>query len=186
MSLTQWLAVKGAELGAASRLSHFIGSLHVVPEFLGNRAPFADPNARAVISGLGMASDLESLIGLYLAGVCGLGYGLRQRLDAQSAKGILIDTIVVSGGAGQDATVQQILADTTGAVITCSTSPELVLLGSAILGALAAGRFPSLNEAMRSMSAFGEAHSPDKQHVEWHQERYAAFKLLQQAARAAR
>jgi D-ribulokinase len=34
------------------------------------------------------------------------------------------------------------------------------------------------------MSAFGEAHSPNKQHVEWHQERYAAFKLLQQAARA--
>ncbi|TOL41673.1 hypothetical protein CGH97_26430, partial [Vibrio parahaemolyticus] len=26
--------------------------IHVVPEFLGNRAPFADPHARAVIAGL--------------------------------------------------------------------------------------------------------------------------------------
>ncbi|WP_441937559.1 FGGY-family carbohydrate kinase [Neorhizobium galegae] len=32
--------------------------LHVVPEFLGNRAPFADPHARAVIAGLGMERDL--------------------------------------------------------------------------------------------------------------------------------
>ena len=33
--------------------------LHVVPEFLGNRAPFADPHARAVIAGLGMERDLD-------------------------------------------------------------------------------------------------------------------------------
>lgn len=54
MNLTQWLAVEAAELGGASRLPHFVGSLHVAPEFLGNRASFADPNARAVIAGLGI------------------------------------------------------------------------------------------------------------------------------------
>ena len=51
--------------------------LHVVPEFLGNRAPLADPQARAVIAGLGMDDDLASLIALYVAGLCGIGYGLR-------------------------------------------------------------------------------------------------------------
>lgn len=186
MNLTQWLAVEAAELGGASRLPHFVGSLHVVPEFLGNRAPFADPNARAVIAGLGMASDLDSLVGLYLAGVCGLGYGLRQILDAQVARGISIDTVVVSGGAGQDPTVRQVLADAAGTVITSSTSPEPVLLGTAILAAVAGGHFPSVYEAMQSMSTLGEVHLPSKDDAEWHGRRYAAFKLLQQAARAAR
>jgi ribulose kinase len=30
--------------------------LHVVPEFLGNRAPLADPHAKALIAGLGTAA----------------------------------------------------------------------------------------------------------------------------------
>ncbi|MCV9945017.1 FGGY-family carbohydrate kinase [Rhizobium sp. BT-175] len=159
-----------------------MGALHVVPEFPGIRAPFADPNPRAVIAGLGMASDLERLVGLYPAGVCGLGYGLRQILDAQATRGISIDIVVVSGGAGQDPTVRQILADATGTVIASSRSPEPVLLGTAILAAVAAGRFSSLSEAMQSMSAFGAAHSPNLRDPEWHRRRYAAFKLLQQAA----
>ncbi|SQB29083.1 carbohydrate kinase [Citrobacter koseri] len=52
--------------------------IHVVPEFLGNRAPFADPHARAVICGLGMERDQDNLLALYVAGLCGIGYGLRQ------------------------------------------------------------------------------------------------------------
>ena len=76
-----------------------VGGLHVVPEFLGNRAPFADPEARALIAGLGMERGLDSLIGLYLAGVSSLGYGVRQILAASRRQGIAIDEIVVSGGA---------------------------------------------------------------------------------------
>lgn len=61
--------------------------LHVVPEFLGNRAPFADPHARAVIAGLGMERDFESLVALYIAGLCGIGYGLRQIIETQAKAG---------------------------------------------------------------------------------------------------
>lgn len=69
--------------------------LHVVPEFLGNRAPFADPHARAVICGLGMERDLDNLLALYIAGLCGIGYGLRQILDAQTAQGVVSKNIVI-------------------------------------------------------------------------------------------
>ena len=85
----------------------------MVPEFLGNRAPFADPEAKALIAGLGMDSSLDSLVALYVAGLCGLGYGARQIVSAMSDKGIAIDTIVVSGGAAQSELVRQLLADTT-------------------------------------------------------------------------
>ena len=62
-----------------------------MPEFLGNRAPFADPHARAVIAGLGMETRLDSLVALYVAGLCGLGYGLRQIVETQAARGAPVE-----------------------------------------------------------------------------------------------
>ncbi|TRR19078.1 FGGY-family carbohydrate kinase, partial [Salmonella enterica] len=88
--------------------------LHVVPEFLGNRAPLADPHAKALIAGLGMERDLDNLTALYVAGLCGIGYGLRQIIDAQRACGIESENIVISGGAGQHPLVRQLLADACG------------------------------------------------------------------------
>jgi hypothetical protein len=95
--------------------------LHVVPEYLGNRAPFADPHARAVISGLGMERDLDSLVALYVAGVAGIGYGLRQIIDTQAAEGATVDQVVISGGAGQHDFVRQLLADASGKQVVAST-----------------------------------------------------------------
>ena len=83
-----WLAAEAAARGGSGAIAEQVGDLHVVPEFLGNRAPFADPDARALIAGIGMDTGLESLVGLYLAGLCGLGYGARQIAGAQQAAGI--------------------------------------------------------------------------------------------------
>jgi D-ribulokinase len=91
-----------------------------------------------------MHTGIESLVALYLAGLCGLGYGARQIVRAQQNKGIKIDTIVVSGGAAQSRLVRQVLADTTGLTVAASASPEPVLLGSAMLGSVASGSHPSV------------------------------------------
>nr|WP_249799174.1 MULTISPECIES: FGGY-family carbohydrate kinase [unclassified Bradyrhizobium] len=111
--------------------------MHVVPEFIGNRSPFADPDARGLIAGLGRENELDSLVTLYLARMCGLGYGTRQMVRSLHEKGGPIDTIIVSGGAGQSELALQPLADATGQVVATTTSPEPVLLGSAMLGAVA-------------------------------------------------
>ena len=49
-----WLAERAGAGGTLRGRRASPDGLHVVPEFLGNRAPFADPHARAVIAGLGM------------------------------------------------------------------------------------------------------------------------------------
>lgn len=133
--------------GKAGRPSDAVklaAGLHVVPEFLGNRAPFADPHARALIAGLGMERDVESLVSLYIAGLCGIGYGLRQIIDTQVEAGVSVENIVISGGAGQHDFVRQMLADATGKPVTATRAEEPVLLGAAILGAVAAGNLPVL------------------------------------------
>ena len=186
ISLSGWLSLEAERRGGAAAAPDLIGELHVVPEFLGNRAPFADPNARGLIAGIGMDFGLDSLVSLYLAGMCGLGYGARQIIDTLHANGVPIDTIVVSGGAGQSALARQLLADATGIDVAASTSDEPVLLGSAILGAVAAGAFPDIETAMASMSALRSIFRPEAASREWHRQRFQAFEFLQKVGQTIR
>ena len=182
-NLGDWLLGHARSMGAPGAIPGLVGSVQVVPEFLGNRAPFADPHARATISGLAFNGDLKGLVGLYLAGLCGIGYGARQILHAQKLAGIETDTIVISGGAARDRLVRQILADSTGVAVAATTSQEPVLLGSAMLGAVAAGHFGDLQQAMGEMSEIGEVCEPTPGTAPWHSNRFRAFELLQQADR---
>lgn len=183
LGLTTWLAQQ-ALLAAKdpSRVALLADGLHVVPEFLGNRAPFADPEARGLIAGLDMDRSIGNLVKLYIAGLCGLGYGLRQIIKAQHAQGVDVDTIVVSGGAGQNALVRQLIADTTNVRVAAPKTGEPVLLGSAMLGSVAGGCHADLAEAMSSMSAMGKMYNPAEGELpDWHARRYEGFQLLQEA-----
>jgi D-ribulokinase len=171
----------GAGLSDAVALAD---GLHVVPEFLGNRAPFADPQARAVIAGLGLDEDLESLIALYVAGLCGIGYGLRQIIEAQAAAGAPIERVVVSGGAGRSELVRQLLADATGKAVLATRAEEPVLLGAAMLGGVAGGQFDGVHSAMASMSRISRRYEPAAGTVAaCHEARFRAFRQLQAVAR---
>ena len=176
-----------AELrGGAAGFAEIARGLHVVPEFLGNRAPHADPQTRAVIAGLGMEHDEDNLVDLYLAGLCGLGYGLRQIIEAQAGQGARIETVVVSGGAGRSDLVRQILADATGVPLVAPTSEEPVLLGSAILGAVAAGAYPDMAAAMDGMSSWSRRYEPETGALRaWHDGRFGLFERFQALAREA-
>jgi D-ribulokinase len=182
-SLNTWLAEQAQARGGAAAAPEITGTLLVVPEFLGNRAPFADPNARGVIAGLGMATGIDSLVALYLAGMCGLGYGARQIIEAQRRQDIATDTIVVSGGAGESALARQVLADATGLAVAASTSPEPVMLGAAMLGAVAGGAFDSIAAAMAAMSHLGPVHAPSAALRPWHDTRYRLWEKLQAVSR---
>lgn len=170
--------------GSAAGAVNLAGRMIVVPDFLGNRAPFADPDARAIIAGLDLDSSVDSLVGLYVAGVTGLGYGLRQIIDAQARHGVAPKVAVISGGAGENRIVKQLLADSANIPFADPATPEPVLLGSAMLGAVASGDFDNLTDAMTQMSRLGSIFNPAGGEVgQRHESRYQTFAALQQAAR---
>ncbi|MGF6725446.1 D-ribulokinase [Paraburkholderia sp. GAS41] len=179
------LAVQSAHaLSETVKLAH---GLHVVPEFLGNRAPLADPHARAVIAGLGMEDDLDSLVALYVAGLCSIGYGLRQIIETQATAGAPIERVVISGGAGRLDVVRQLLADATGKPVLATQAEEPVLLGAAMLGGVAGGRFENVRAAMASMSQISKTYEPASGDIATlHEARFRAFKQLQNVAREIR
>jgi len=187
-SLPAWLAQRAARrTPKLSDTVHLAAGLHVVPEFLGNRAPLADPHARATIAGLGMEDDLDNLVALYVAGLCGIGYGLRQIIEAQAEAGAAIEQVVISGGAGRLDLVRQLLADTTGKSVLATRADEPVLLGAAMLGAVAAGRFSDVPAAMAAMSQIGRRYAPaGGRSAGLHDARYRAFKRLQSVTREIR
>lgn len=186
--LIPWLADRALALGGdAAGALRLAGDLHVVPEFLGNRAPFADPEARAVIVGQGMERGTDSLVALYVAGLCGLGYGLRQIIETQARAGAPVRSIAVSGGAGAHPLTRQMLADATGYPVEVTDCPEPVLLGSAMLGAVASGAFADLQTAMPALSRVATRCTPAAGQTQAiHAARYAAFLSFQSLARETR
>ena len=186
--LVEWLDREALRMTRSpEQVVEIADGVHVVPEFLGNRSPFADPNARAVIAGLGLDRDVASLVRLYVAGLCGIGYGLRQLLDKLGAEGVAIATIMASGGAARSPLVCQVLADATGVPVAVAETSEPVLLGSAMLASVAAGQQPTLGKAMQEMSGSCRLFQPaEGTAAEHHQSRYRAFEILQAAARQIR
>ena len=188
LSLVAWLdrqvQSKSKNLSDAIDLA---GNIHVVPEFLGNRSPFAEPDARAIIAGLGLENDVESLLSQYVAGLSGIGYGLKQLLNKFAAQGIEIELIAASGGAAQSSLVCQILADATETSVSLSNTTEPVLLGSAMLAAVASGHYSKLGDAMREMSGGSRVFEPaNREHQINHIRRFKVFEVLQSAGREIR
>lgn len=186
LSLPDWLADQAtSRVAHASDAASLAGGVHVVPEFLGNRAPYANPETRAVIAGLGMERDLESLIALYIAGLCGIGYGLRQIIETQEKAGAKVERIVISGGAGRSDLVRQIMADSIDLEVAAPASEEPVMLGSAMIATVAAGFYADIPAAMLKMSNFGAIYLPADDTRLLHLDRFDVFKKFQTIARTA-
>lgn len=163
------------------------GQLQVVPEFLGNRSPLADPHPNGIIAGLGTDSGIESMISLYVAGLASIGYGLRQIIETQAQHGAPIEQIVVSGGAAAHPLVRQLLADAAAVPVLTSRSEEPVLLGAAILGSVAGGVYDSIASAMAAMSGIDSTYVPSEgMQRTLHDVRFEAFKQLQAIGSAIR
>src|SRR5213595_520646 len=133
----------------------FARDIHVLPEFLGNRSPFADPDSRAIVAGMDLDADIGSMERLFVAGLCGLAYGLADVVEAFRSHGVDSDMMVISVVAGRSSLVRQIMADTTALTVAVPQTQEPVLLGAAMLGAVAGNVYESIGEAMGSMSAIG-------------------------------
>jgi D-ribulokinase len=162
-------------------------NIHVLPEFLGNRSPFADPHSRAIVSGLDLDSDIGSMERLFVAGLCGLAYGLADVVDEFRSHGVASDLMVIGGGASRSVLVRQIMADTTGLTVALPETQEPVLLGAAMLGAVAGGSHGSIAEAMAAMSAIGWQSQPTAPEMaEFHRSKRKVHGLLRRLDRESR
>ncbi|PTX95710.1 FGGY-family carbohydrate kinase [Opitutus sp. ER46] len=174
---------KAAGLPSSSLLTR---ELHVLPDFHGNRSPRSDPTLRGVVSGLSLSATLDDLARLYLATIQAVAYGTRHIIAEMNRKGYAIDTVLVCGGGSKNPLFLREHATITGCRLILPREPESVLLGSAILGAAAAGggKLPAL---MVAMSGEGRAVEPAGGAVAgYHEAKYRVFHRLHRDFLAAR
>lgn len=156
---------------------------HVYPDFHGNRSPLADPTLRGMVSGLSLDDGIDSLAMLYLATVQAIAMGTRQIIRQMNDHGFHIETIIACGGDTKNRLFLREHADATRCRILLAEEPEAVLLGSAMLGAVAAGRFPDLLAAMTSMSRPGRVVEPAAETASYHEAKGRVFELMLQHQR---
>lgn len=152
--------------------------LHLCPYFHGNRSPRADPHLMGMISGLKLSATIEDLARLYLATIQAIAYGTRHIIESMNATGYAIDTLVCCGGGTKNPVFMQQHANATGCRLLIPEEPESVLLGSAMLGAVAAEAYPDLQAAMAAMSRPGSVIDPVVETVGYHESKYAVFHRL--------
>jgi D-ribulokinase len=175
VSVYELLNRKVTEMGAETELT---ADLHLLPDFHGNRSPRADAHARGVISGLALDSSLESLARIYLATIQAIAYGTRHIIETLNSHGYQIDRIHACGGGTKNPLWMKQHADITGCEIYVAQDSDPVLLGAAILAAVAAGRYSIIVEAMGAMSPQAEVIESNLANAEFHERKYQVFQLM--------
>ncbi|XP_066344375.1 uncharacterized protein [Miscanthus floridulus] len=161
-------------------LSALTQDTHVLPDFHGNRSPVADPKSKGVIYGLTLDTSEKHLALLYLATIQGIAYGTRHIVEHCNAHGHKIDTLLACGGLAKNSVYIQEHADITGCPIILPRENESVLLGAAVLGAVAGKKFPGVRDAMKALNAVGKVVNPssDPRVKKYHDAKYQIFRSL--------
>ncbi len=171
--LNERLAALSVDLDYPAMLSR---SLHVLPYFHGNRSPRADPTLKGMVSGLRLTDTADELARLYLATIQGIAYGTRHIIDTMNEAGFAIDTILACGGGTRNPVFLREHADISGCRVVLPAESEAVLLGSAILGAVACGDFTDIVAAMARMNRAGDIIEPAGGEIgRYHQAKYEVF-----------
>lgn len=153
-------------------------SLHVWPDFHGNRSPLADPALKGMVVGLSLSQTLDDLALLYLATLQALALGTRHILEAMKEAGHDIRTLFLCGGLSKNLLFVQIQANATGLPVVLPNQTEAVLVGAAVLGACASQDYTTIQEAMEKMAKVGRVVQPDQELQSFYERKYKVFLQL--------
>ena len=144
------------------------------PYVRGERAPYHDPDRRAVLDGLNLTHGSAAV---RRAGYEASGFVVCQLIERSGAPA---ERIVATGGGTRVQPWMQAMADATGLPVEVSAVPEGAALGAAFIGRLAAGLETSTADAARWAST-ERVVEPDPLWANPTQDRYARFLELAQA-----
>ena len=132
-----------------------------------------------MISGLTLGDGVADLAKLYLATIQAIAYGTRHILETLREGGVDVAAIVACGGLTKNPVFLREHADATGCPVALPEEPDAVLLGAAVLGAVAAGAYGDIPSAMAAMTRARVAVRPSGgQTARFHDAKYAVFRRM--------
>jgi xylulokinase len=157
-----------------------VEGLTFLPYLQGERTPHADPFARGAFAGLSLSHDRGALARAVLEGVA---YGLRDSLELLRALGVRAETARVSGGGARSDLWLRIVASVLGIPIERTAVEEGAAYGAALLGAVAAGEFGDVEEAVGACVRVRQTVEPEPAWQAAYEELYPRFRELYPALR---
>lgn len=150
--------------------------LYFLPYLIGERTPHNDSNIRGSFIGLTHNHKKGEMTRAVLEGVA---FALRDSFELLKEMRIKIDKIRVSGGGAKSLLWKQILADVLGkTVVSIDSAAEGPALGAAILAAVGAGRYESVEKACKEIINEVETCEPNLENVIIYDRKYKKFKRL--------
>jgi xylulokinase len=132
-------------MALASEVPPGSDGLLFLPYLTGERSPHPDPLARGAFVGLTLAHDRRHMTRAVIEGVA---FGLRDGLDLMVEAGMPAPSVIRASGGGTASPLwRQVLADILGAEIATVDTAEGAAYGAALLAAVGAGWFPTVEAA---------------------------------------
>ncbi len=174
-------AQNGMDFDAVLKEAEEAGSsqgLIFLPYLMGERTPYPDPNAKGCFLGMDMNTSRGNMTRALLEGV---SFGLRDSLEILKDLAIPVNHIRIIGGGARSPLWKQILADTFQMEIEEINTNQGGGLGSAILAAVGAGFYKSVDEGCQKMIRVVNQISPIEANVKYLHQLYPKYQAGYQA-----
>lgn len=149
--------------------------LFFLPYLSGERTPHADPDARGAFIGLTLAHRRGHMVRALMEGVI---YSMRESLEIFRFEKIPVNEIRVSGGGSKSLFWRQMQADIFAQNVCRINSEEGPALGVALLAAVGAGEFASIEEACSSTISVVDSISPQKENLSFYDRAFSVYQAF--------
>ncbi len=150
-------------------------NIFFMPYLMGERSPYNNPNARAAFIGMSMDSTRADMLQAVMEGIT---FGIRDSYEVARALGIDVKRTRICGGGSRGDLAKKMMADILNIDVDVPANDQGPSMGGAILAAVAAGEYSSVEEAAgRIVKMEGTIH-PDPEVAKRYEEKYQRYRKL--------
>lgn len=145
--------------------------------FNGRRTPDANQELKGALTNLDLGSDAPRLFRALAEATC---FGAKNIVDRFVSEGIPVKGIIGIGGVAKKSPyIMQMMADVLNMPIRIHQFEHTCALGAAMFAAVAAGIYPTVEDAMTGMGrGFDAEYFPEEKQVQYYAQRYPQYQSL--------
>ena len=146
-----------------------------MPYLMGERSPYNDPDARAAFIGMSMDSTRTDMLQAVMEGIT---FGIRDSYEVAKALGIDVKRTRICGGGAKGELPKKMMADILNIEVDVPENDQGPSMGGAILAAVAAGEYASVEEAAGKIVRMEGTIHPDPEIAKRYEEKYQRYRKL--------
>jgi xylulokinase len=176
-ALERWTGIDAYELLIQEAASVPAGSdgLLFLPYLQGERTPHLDAHARGGWIGLTASHDRRYLVRSVLEGVA---FSLKDCAAIIQEQGLPVEQVRVTGGGAKSPLWRQIIADVLGVELVTTNATEGPAFGAALLAGVAAGIYPSVQQACDATVQVVDTTAPQAEAERIYKQAYETYRAL--------